>query len=69
MKPLHNQVLADVRFCNDEFVDIEAVVVLRVGNCRHHTLADILRDPLPGELQIGERMIDLLAADQPRNKI
>ena len=37
---------------DDEFVDVEAVVVFRVCNRRHHALADIPRDPLPGKLQI-----------------
>ena len=50
-KRLHDQVLADIGFGDDELVDVEAVVVLGVGDRRHHALAHVLRDALPRELR------------------
>src|SRR5690606_24788056 len=66
---LHDEVLADVSLRHDEIVDVEAVVVLRVRHRRHDALPHVLRDALPGELQVGERRVDLLAADQSGNEV
>ncbi len=66
---LHDQVLADVGLGHDQGVDVELMVVLGVGNGAHHALADVLSDTLPRELEIGERLVDLLAADETGDEV
>src|SRR5262245_19150663 len=45
------------------------MIVLGVGDGAHDALAHVLGDALPRELEIGERLVDLLAADQAGDKI
>src|ERR1043165_4442032 len=66
---LHDQRLANMRLGNDEIVDVEFVIVFRIRDRRLQTLANVLRDPLAREFEIGERGRDLLAADQARDEI
>ena len=62
-----------VRFQNrigdDQVVDIEVMVVFRVGDRGFEALLDVDRDALARELQVGERRRRLLAADQRRDEI
>ena len=66
---LHDQRLADKGLGDDEIVDIEIVVVLGVGDRALQGLLDIAGDPLARELEVGERLLDLLAADQLRQEV
>ena len=56
-------------FGDDEIVDVEAVIVFGVGDRTLERLADVARDALARELQIGERRLHLLAADELSEKI
>src|SRR5262249_22562986 len=47
-----------------EIVDVELVIVFRIGDRRLQALEDVLGDALARELEIGFRSRDLLAADQ-----
>ena len=69
MEAADHQVLADVGLGHHQLVDVEAVVVLGVGDRRHHALADVLGDALARELEVGQRRVDLLAADHLRHEI
>src|SRR5262249_36560806 len=69
VEALHHQSLADMGLGDDEIVDVELVVVLRVGDRRLEALAHLLGDALAREFEIGERGRDLLAADQLRQQI
>src|SRR5262245_54125573 len=69
MKTLHDERLADKRFGNDESVDVEIVIVFRVGDSRLKRLADGAGNPLAGEFQIGERSRHLLAANERGNEV
>ena len=54
---------------DDEIVDIEIVVVFRVGDGALERLADVEGDALARELEIGQRRLDPLAADQLRQQV
>src|SRR4029453_6402387 len=58
-----------MRLGDDEFVDIEVMIVLGIGDRRLQTFADIPGDALARELEVGERTCDLLAADQAGNQV
>src|SRR3954467_10769986 len=64
MEALQHQSLADKRLGDDQFVDVEIVIVLGVGDRRLQALLDFGGDPLLRELQVGERRRDLLAANE-----
>src|SRR4051794_30251094 len=66
---LHHDAVADMRFGDDEIVDLEVMVVLGVGDRRFQTLLDVDRDPLARELQVGKRRRGLAAADQLRHEV
>src|ERR1700731_4079229 len=66
---LHDDAVADMRFRDDQIVDIEIMIVLGVGNRRFQALLDVDRDPLARKLQVGERSRSLPAADQLRHQI
>src|SRR6185437_14497524 len=66
---LHHDAVADMRFRNNEIIDIEIVIIFGIGNRRFQALLDIDRDPLARKLQIGKRGRSLPAADQLRDKI
>ena len=53
---------------DDEIVDVEVVVVLGVGDGALEALADVARDALLRELEVGQRRRDLLAADELRRR-
>src|SRR5262249_18354419 len=61
--------LADMGLDDHEIVDVEIMVVLRIGDRRLQALAHVTRDPLAREFEIGERHRHLLAADQLRDKV
>src|ERR1700683_2240476 len=67
--PLDDQRLADMRLDNDEIVDIEVVIVLRVRDRRFQAFANVAGDALARKFEIGERGRDLLATDQLRQKV
>src|SRR5215472_702695 len=69
MKAGEHQVLAHVRFLHHQVVDVEPVIVLGVGYRRHDALLHVLGDALPGELQIRQRHIHLLASDHLRQQV
>src|ERR1700694_6183673 len=58
-----------MRLGDDEIVDVEVVVVLRIGNRRFQAFAHVSRDALARELEIRQRRRDLLAADQRRDQV
>src|ERR1700720_2542859 len=68
-KPLQDHRVADVGRGDDQIVDIEIVVILGVGDRALEGLLDIEGAPLAGKLEIGESLLNLLAADQLRQKI
>src|SRR6516225_6262203 len=65
----HDDAVADMRFRNDQIVDVEIVIVLGVRDRRFQALLDITRDPLARKLQVRERSRSLPAADQLRNQV
>ncbi len=67
--PLDHQRLADMRLGNDEIVDVEVVIVLRIGDRRFQTLAHVAGDAFARKFEIGERGRHLLAADELRQQI
>lgn len=69
MEPLHDDRLADIGFRHDQCIDIQVVVVFRVGDCRFQRLLDRAGNPLGREFEIGKRCRDLLAADQRGNQV
>ena len=69
VEPLHGQVLAYIGFSNDEIVDVEAVIVFRVGHGRHHAFAHVVRDPLTREFEIGQHLVDFLSPNETSDKI
>src|SRR5262245_34012296 len=54
---------------DDEFVDVEVVIVFGVCDRRFQALADILGDALVRKLQISERTRDLLSTNELRNEV
>jgi hypothetical protein len=54
---------------DNKIVDVEIMVVLGVGDCGFERLLDLDRNPLVGELEIGERGRDLLAPDELGEKV
>src|SRR5262245_48203194 len=69
METLHDNRFADKGFRDDEGVDVEVMIIFRVGDSRLQRLADRARDTLAGEFQVGERSRHLLAADERGNKV
>ena len=67
MEALDHQRLADMRLGDDQIVDVEVVVVLRIRDRRLQALAHVLGDALAREFEIGERGRDLLAANELRH--
>jgi len=67
--PLDHQRLADMRFGDDEIVDVEIVIVLRIGDRGFETFAHVAGDALAREFEVGERGRDLLAADKLGEKV
>ena len=67
--PLDHQRLADMGLGDDEIVDVEVVIVFRIGDRRFQALAHVAGDALAREFEIGERGRDLLAADELRQKV
>src|SRR3954469_5065847 len=55
VEALEDESLADVGLADHEIVDVEIVVVLGVGNGALEAFADVPRDPLPRELEVGKR--------------
>src|SRR6185437_7427519 len=45
-------------------VDVEVVIVLGVGDCRLETFLYVMSDALARKFEIGERLRNLLAADE-----
>jgi hypothetical protein len=66
---LHHQVLADIGLDDDEVVDVEAVVVLRVRHRRLERLLDVLADALLREGEVGERLLHLHVADHRGDEV
>ena len=67
--PLDHQRLADMSLGNDEIVDVEIVIVLRIGDRRFQALAHVAGDALAREFEIGERGRYFLAANELRQQI
>src|SRR3954452_14608756 len=66
---LDDERLADKGLRDHQIVDIEIVIVFRIGDSGLQTLLDVARYALAREFQIGKRRSNLLAADQTRQKI
>ena len=64
MKPLHHQSAADSGLSHVQTVDVELVVVLRIGDRRLQDLLDLLGDTPLGEGQVGHCRLSALAPDQ-----
>src|SRR5262249_1430566 len=69
VKTLHHKSPADRSFLDVKPVDIELMVVLRVGDRRLQHLLDVLRNPAARERELGERSLRRLAADHRRDKV
>src|SRR6516162_4573295 len=69
MEALDYQRLADMCLGDDEIVDVEVVIVLRVRNRGLQALAHVLGDALARELEVRKRTRDLLAANERRHEI
>src|SRR5271166_2768547 len=69
LKALEHERLPDMRLRHDELVDIEVMVVLRIGNRRFQALAHIARHALAGKFKLRKRRCYLLAANELREKI
>ena len=61
---LHDQVFANPCFGDDQLVNVQVVVVLGVRDCGLQALLDVLRDTLVRESQVGQSLLDFLAADR-----
>src|SRR5262249_26859292 len=66
---LDHQRLADMRLGDNEFIDVQVMVVLGICDRRFQALAHILGDALVRKLDVGERACDLFAADQLRDEV
>src|SRR3546814_1894613 len=66
---LHRNRLADARFLDDQGINIEAVVVFRVGDRAGENLAHVEGHRLLREGEAGHRVFDLAAADQRGNEV
>lgn len=69
METLHGDRLADIGLGDDEGVDVEIMVVFRVGDCRSERLLDSRSNALAGEFELGESAINLLATDKSGNQV
>ena len=67
--PLDHQRLADMRLDDHEIVDVEIVIVLRIGDRRFQALAHVAGNALAREFEIGKRGRNLLAADELRQEV
>ena len=63
---LHDQAVADIGLGDDQRVGVEAVIVLGIGDGALERLLDRAGDALVREGELGERLVDLLAADHLR---
>ena len=64
---LHHQVLADISLGDHQLVDVEIMVVLGIGDRRFERLLDRAGDAPAREGELGQRLVDLLAADDGRD--
>ena len=69
MKRFMTSESADIGFGDDQLVDVEAVIVLGVGDGALEHLAHVAGDALAREREFGERLLDLLAADQRGDEV
>jgi len=66
---LHDKVLANPSFCDDQFVNIQVMVVLCIGDRRLQTFLYVDCDTLLREGQIVQRFFDLLAANKRSQQV
>src|SRR5690606_17431383 len=69
MEALHHQAATDGRGFDDQAVDIQVMVVFRVGDRRLQRFRYGLGDALRAELEIEQRLVHVLAADHLRDKV
>jgi hypothetical protein len=69
MKALHDDGLAHISLGNNQLVDIEIVVVLGVCDRRFKRLLDGRGDALARKLKLGQRLVNLLAADDAATRL
>lgn len=69
VETLHGDGLANIGLGDDESVDVEVMVVFRIGNRRFERLLDGPCDALAGEFELGESAINLLATDKSGNQV
>src|SRR5215469_10770216 len=69
METTHHKGPADRRFLDVKPVDIELVVVLRIGDRRLQHLLHIVGDAPTAESELGDRRLRGLAADHRRDQV
>jgi len=69
VETLHGDGLANIGLGDDESVDVEVMVVFRIGNRRFKRLLDGACNALAGEFELGESAIYLLATDKSGNQV
>jgi hypothetical protein len=69
MEALHHHAFADARFPDDEVIDIEVVIVFRVGDRRLQNLLDRSRNALGRERQLVQSPLRGKAANGLRDEI
>src|ERR1700761_1652367 len=67
--PLEHDGLTDMSLGDDQIVDVEVVIVLRIGDCRFQAFAHVAGNALAREFEIGKRGRDLLAANELRKQV
>jgi hypothetical protein len=69
MKALHDDGLTHISLGNNQRIDIEIVVVLGVCDRRFKRLLDGRGDALARKLKLGQRLVNLLAADESSDQV
>ena len=69
METLHDKRLTDERLGDDEIVDVERMIVFRVGDGALQRLLHRSSNTLAGEFEIREGGLDRLAANKLRQQI
>jgi len=69
VQPLQHKGATNRRFLDIEAVDIELMIVLRIGDCRLQNLFDIASDPAVGEGEFRQRRGGALTANRLGDKV
>src|SRR5271166_5318985 len=69
VKALHHEIFANIGFGDDQLIDVETVIVLRVRYRGLKSLLHVLRDPLVRKGELRQSLFHLLAADQLSDEV